>query len=299
MTPRFILCLPKCLQIVVSWCYFTVLVVTFPLLLGPVVLLKVLFVMPATRRLLRDYQEQSDIVEGRIVERSKHILKFFNNTRQVTCITVEYNVGDDGTYRKEFLINSQCIQEVLGFTSTVELLVIHGKPKSAMIKLGMEMNIKGYCSDHYWKIKPLGRGFVIITSYWIAEVLYCLGLSFWAQVFLISIFTHVSMFSWNTLLHGCVLGVFLFVITALLYWWWDPVTTRKHAFLENAELVDGNDGRAEASMPFDNHDRERICGGTLSLPFFISKEWELDVMPVTSTLPPKAETDVPTMLEKP
>jgi len=162
MTPRFILCLPTCLQRVIgSQCFFFVLfsVVFYPVVLppwGPMILLEALFITPATRRLLRDYQEQSDIVEGRIVERSKHILKFFNNTRQVMYITVEYYVGDDGTYRKEFFINSQWVQEVLGLISTVELLVIQGKPKSAMIKPTMETNITNYCSDQCWKQGLLG-----------------------------------------------------------------------------------------------------------------------------------------------
>jgi len=236
LTPRFILFLPKCLQIVV-YCLFAMLVGSvFFALVGPMTLLMALFVTPATRSMLRDFQEQSDIVEGRVVEQTKQLWKFLNSTSQGWYITVQYNVHE-ATYRKKFRM-SQELHEELGLTlgNSVELFVIHGKPKSAMIKSAVEKSIATQ-SDERWKQLLAGLCFSIIIP-----------------VYLIVIFTHVSMFSWNTVLHGCVLGVVLFGVTVLLYWWWDPVTKQKHAFLESAERVGEDDVEADAFVPLDNHD---------------------------------------------
>jgi len=231
MTPRFFLCLPKCLQFVVL-CFFVVVlsVITFPLM-GPMIILTTLFPAPSTRQLLRDYEEKSDIVEGRVVERGPLTFKFLSSIENGFCITVEYSVGD-GTFRKKFQVSKEQYDEFT-MSSTLGLLVVSGKPKSAMLKTS------AFLSDQHqarWKRILLG-----------------ILVSLFAPVYLAAMYMNDSLFSWDAVRHGCVIGVISFVAAyVLLYcWWWDHVAKQNHVFLESAERVGGDDYEA---MPLNNQD---------------------------------------------
>jgi hypothetical protein len=201
------------------------------------IILFALFLMPAARQLLRDYEEKSDIVEGRVVERYPLTVKFFTSISSGFCITVEYNVGD-ATFRKKFRILKEQYDEFT-MNSTLDLLVVPGKPKSAMLKATIEQSTAVMSDRHQARWKHINILLGILASLFV-------------PVHLAHMYMGDSWFSWGAVRHGCVIGVISSLVAYILYWWWDPVAKRNHAFLESAERVGGDDDDEQPIMPSDN-----------------------------------------------
>lgn len=245
MTPRWVRCLPSCLQSIGGICFcFVFLLVYFPLfgclfflLSGPFVFLSIVCVVPFRRKMFDEYAENSDIVVGRVVERIKSVYKFFSTTGERHEVVVEYYV-DSSTFRKTFRVSkSDYDGDEFTMDSTMELLVIHDKPKSAMRKESLERCIE----------KLLGP----LIGWW--KMILSLFQCVFAPMLIIDLWSP-QMSDRETLERVCILGVISFALTALGFWWWDPVTKEAKYFLESAEQVRGDEETTEDATRSNNRD---------------------------------------------
>lgn len=243
-TPRLIRSLPKplqflCLILVGYACIF---------IMGPITVLTILFVTPSIRRMVQEYRDEErsgNVVLGRVVDRTKQKYKFCTVNSEKHFVTVEYNVGES-TYRKKFGMTKAQFDEKVEYTisSTVELLVLLGLPKSAMLKETIETLEKVHQESSWWC--------------WLWQLTSnIIFLCFVYPVFLTQAATRAPFFSWDNLAHGCILGLVLFGIGALLFWWLNLVGKQETAFKDSAELVgaeeDDDDDTANVStLPNDS-----------------------------------------------
>jgi hypothetical protein len=122
--------------------------------------------VPYKGRLVKEYEENSEIVQGRVIERYKQPIKFFGSTKYTLLhTTVEYNIGHS-TYKRELQLTQEQFDTCIRNT-TVDLLVVNGKPKSGIMMCIIENSVP-YQSR--WKLVAVGVLLSVLSG---SSLFYC------------------------------------------------------------------------------------------------------------------------------
>jgi hypothetical protein len=220
-TPRCTRCLPDWLQRILMIFVIIIISIVFVWLFPPYLIWIGVAAVPYKRRLVKEYEENSEIVQGRVTERYKQPIKFFGSTRcTLLHTTLEYNIGHS-TYKREIQWTQKQFDRCIRNT-TVDLLVVNGKPKSGIMMCIIENSVP-YQSR--WKL--VAEGVLLSVTF---PAYFILSLNDW----------HVNLFSWSILAKCCELGILSFV-TFLPFLWWNPLTKHEKFIFEGAELIGGDE----------------------------------------------------------